>query len=440
MHHREHLGQRRGFGRGERADRLVAVQQRVDGVQVRLGPAQVGQVEPGHGGPLQGVGQVVHGEGPVGQPEVEHPGHHRVRARRRPGQVGRVPVAVAPLPGQPGQQRRGPPDGGQHEPGQVVRPGPAVQVGGQPRAPAGQPLELRERVGRDDQLAAAGEHGRRAGRQREAVRREVQPGQRRPGRPRVAETGVRGPGHRVPVQIEAAGDLVHFVDEVAVLGGRRAVRGAQHRGCGDTARPQVADERVLHAQLGRRAHPDVVPLDEQVDAAAADQARRRHGPRAAPGDHLVVAGGPSQGGAGDTVRGGGREQGPEAGLGVAGQHRADLRAGQRAPVRLDQLLAHAVDQARGRGRTDHPAHRDPLAETGDGYTGRVPLGKNESRRARDGTAGSVALATGSSLRRHYPVRFRRSVARDPVGQPPSQPGQPELPCGCLMLPLSHGYF
>src|ERR1700733_13252565 len=43
--------------------------------------------------------------------------------------------------------------------------------------------------------------------------------------------------------------------------------------------------------------------------------------------------------------------------------------------------------------------------------------------------GVLGAVTAASLRRHYPVRFKRSVARGPYGQPPSQPGQPELPCG-----------
>src|SRR5579862_9286797 len=45
------------------------------------------------------------------------------------------------------------------------------------------------------------------------------------------------------------------------------------------------------------------------------------------------------------------------------------------------------------------------------------------------TCESDVATMALSLRRHYPVRFERSVALRPDGQPPSQPGRSELPCG-----------
>jgi len=120
-----------GFGRAERAHRLVAVQEHRGRGQVHVSLAGAGQVEPGHHGAFERDGEIVHGERPVGQPEVKDPGHLGVWCGRGPREVRRVPVTVAPLPRQLRQQRRGAADQRRHELLEVTRPAALGQVGGQ---------------------------------------------------------------------------------------------------------------------------------------------------------------------------------------------------------------------------------------------------------------------------------------------------------------------
>ena len=259
-----------------------------------------------------------------------------------------MPVAMPPLPFQPGEQRRGAADHGQMVPGEVAAPVAAGQVAGEAGAPAGDRVHLGERVRRGDDAAGTGEHRRWPGRPGEPGRRPVQPGERGPRRPGMAGAQVRGPRHRVPVQVDARRHLVHLVHEVAFLDHGPAGRRAQDRWHRQAAGAQVRGERVLGGELGGGADAHVMALDEDGAGAVADQARGRHRPRAAPGDDGSGArrgGGP--GAAGGQVAPGGQA--------VPGEHRAHLVAGERGPVRLDQLLAHAVHQP---GRGPRPGHGD----------------------------------------------------------------------------------
>jgi len=130
VHDGQHQRQRDGFGPGQRPDRLIAVQEDGGGGQVGTGRAGLRQVEPAHHGALERQGQVVHGEGPVGQAEVEDPGDPGVGRGRGPGEVGRMPVAVRPLRAQRGQLRRGPADRRDQDLGEVLLPAAFGQVGG----------------------------------------------------------------------------------------------------------------------------------------------------------------------------------------------------------------------------------------------------------------------------------------------------------------------
>src|SRR5439155_22460722 len=137
----------------------------------------------------------------------------------------------------------------------------------------------------------------------------------------------------------------------------------------------------------------VMALYEDGVGAPADQARSRHRPRAAPGDDGSVAGRPIGGAPG-----------------IAAEHGAHLVAGEGGPVGLDQLLAHAVDE---------PGRRLPAHAVTPLLTPRSPRGAGSPplRALPQGTVTNVSgvaadvTATTSSLRRHYPVRFKRSVAR-----------------------------
>jgi hypothetical protein len=191
VHDGQDVRQRGGFGRGERAHLLVAVQDDRGGGQVNVGRAGAGQVEPAHHGALEREGEVVHGERPVGQPEVEDPGRLRVRRGGGPGQVGRVPVAVAPLPWQRGHEGRGAADQRGHELGEVTRPAALDQVGGQVGTPADEPIHLGERVSRGSDLTGIHQHRRRPGREREVRRGQVQARQRRASRVGVTQVSVR---------------------------------------------------------------------------------------------------------------------------------------------------------------------------------------------------------------------------------------------------------
>jgi hypothetical protein len=139
VHDGQDARQSSGLGHAERAHRLVAVQDHRGRGQVDVSLAGAGQVEPGHHGAFERDGEIVHGEGLVGQPEVKDPGHLSVRRGRGPGQVGRMPVAVPPLPRQLRQQRGGAADQRCHELLEVTRPAALGQVGGQVGAPGGEP-------------------------------------------------------------------------------------------------------------------------------------------------------------------------------------------------------------------------------------------------------------------------------------------------------------
>jgi hypothetical protein len=126
---RQDRGQRGGFSHGQRAYLLVSVQQGGCGAQVgvnRAGP----QVEPGHHAALERDGQVMHGERTVSQPEVEDPGDLRAGTSRGPRQVGRVPVAVPPLPRQRPGPRGGAADQRKQDGGEIFGPVASGQVGG----------------------------------------------------------------------------------------------------------------------------------------------------------------------------------------------------------------------------------------------------------------------------------------------------------------------
>jgi len=106
MDHGQEPDQGGGFAGAQRPNRLVSLQEGRRPSEVGGGAAGLGQVEPGHYAALHADGQVVYGERPVGQAEVEDPGHASCcrgclgTLGGGPGQVGRMPVTVCPLPGQ----------------------------------------------------------------------------------------------------------------------------------------------------------------------------------------------------------------------------------------------------------------------------------------------------------------------------------------------------
>jgi hypothetical protein len=231
----------------------------------------------------------VHGEGPVGQPEVEDPGHLRVRRGRGPGEVGRVPVAVRPLRAQRGQPRRGAPDQRDQDLVEVFLPAASRQVGGQ-RGTRGHQCGGRvQRVRRGDDPTGVHQHGGGPGGPPEVRGGQVQPGQRRARRVGVPEAGVRRPADRVAVQVDAVGDLVHLVAEVPAPQHRPPVGQPHHGRDRQPPRAQVGGEVVLGRELLRGADADVVALDEDRRVAVPDQRGGRHRPRTAPGHHGPAA-------------------------------------------------------------------------------------------------------------------------------------------------------
>ena len=272
-----------------------------------------------------------------------------------------MPVPVPPQPLQRAEQRRGAGDRREEVPREVAAPVAAVQVTGEPGA-AGDRGHPGERVRRGDDVTGAGQHRRRPGRPGESGRRLVQPGERGARRPGVAGAQVGGPRHRVPVQVEARRHLLHLVDEIAAGHRGPAGRGAPDRRPGHAVGAQVAGERVLGGELAGGADAGVVTLHEHGAVAVADQARGRHRPRAAPGDD--GAGGRRDGvpraAGGPAVPGGHVVSGGHV---VPGEHGAHLVAGERGPVRLDQFLAHAVNEPRRRALPGH----DPPWPRQDGY-------------------------------------------------------------------------
>ena len=169
------------------------------------------------------------------------------------------------------------------------------QVSGQGGPRAGQPAHLGERVGGTDDLAGVHQHRSRAGRPVEALRGQVQAGQRRAGRVGVTEAGVRRPADRLPVQVDAVRDLVSLVAKIpAPQHGPEPVnpvivRHAEHGRDGLGAGAQVIGESVLGRELCGRPDAEVVPLDEDGRVAVPDQRGGGHRARAAPDHHGLAA-------------------------------------------------------------------------------------------------------------------------------------------------------
>ena len=328
MHDRQQQRERDGFGPGQPPDGLVAVQEDRRGGEVGGGRAGFRQVEPAHHGAFERQGQVVHGGGPVGQPEVEDPGYLRVGRGRGPGEVGRVPVAVRPLRAQLGQPRRGPPDQRDQDLLEVLLPAASRQVRGQRGARGHQARRHVQRVRRGDDLAGVHQRGEGPGGPPEVRGGQVQAGQRRSRCVGVAQAGVRRPADCVAVQVEAAGDLVNFVAEVPAPqhGLHPLTVGQPHHGRDrQSARPQVSREVVLGCELLRGADADVVALDEDHHVAVPDQRGGRHRPGAAPGHHGQAA---------------------EPARVAAAQDGEQLVVGEREPVGFGQVTAHAVNDVR----------------------------------------------------------------------------------------------
>jgi hypothetical protein len=271
------------FGRAERAHRLVAVQDHRGRGQVDVGLAGAGQAEPGHHGAFERDGEIVHGEGPVSQPEVENSRHLGIRRGRGPRQVRRMPVAVSPLPRQLRQQRRGAADQRCHELLEVTRRATLGQVGGQGGAPGGEPGHLSQRVGCGNDLAGVHQHRGRPGRVPEIGGGQVQPRERRAGRVGVPQVSVRRPADRVAVQVHPAGQFVRLVAPRPAPKHGLAVGKPPDGGHRLSPVAQVADQGVLGGELVRVPDADVVALDEDGQAARPDQRGRGHRPRAAPG-------------------------------------------------------------------------------------------------------------------------------------------------------------
>ena len=336
----------------------------------------------------------------VGQPEVDHRGNVGIGARRGPGEVGRVPVPVSPEPPQARKQRREPADRGQEVSGEVISPGLLIQVAGQAAAAGGQAGHGRERVGGRDDRAGVHEHRRGAGRQAEARAGPVEAGQRGARRPGVRRAGERFPRQHVPVQIEPGGRCVHLVEVVAGQHRAGAARQAQHRWHGHPEGLQVVSEGVLGGQL--RGGPDehVVAFDENLRAAAVHQGRRGHRPGTAPPDRRL-AGGPR----------------------VPGQHRAHLRVGERRPVGLDEVPAHAVREGHVGASPGGKPPRNPPSAIPGGMPPRNPPSAIPGGKPPRNPPSAIPGGRPPGAPRWPTARFLRHRAGAPLAQgaPPPEP-------------------
>ena len=144
----------------------------------------------------------------------------------------------------------------------------------------------------------------------------MQPRQRCPGGPGVAEADEGRPGHRIPVDIDPGRGLVHLVDNAARSDYGPAGRCVQDSGHRYAAGPEVGGESVLSPQLVGSTSPYVMTLYEDTFMAPAGQPCRRHRPRAVPGYDGPVSGGAA---VRDTL----------VAHRVVGQHGSDLVLGQR---------------------------------------------------------------------------------------------------------------
>src|SRR5579863_7514896 len=108
MHDRQNLRERRYLDLVERANLAVAVEQCTSGTEVKVDPPLACEIQPVDGASFERNGEVVHGEGAIGETEVEHANHGCVRACRAPCEIGGVPISVPPLRCESGEDWRDP--------------------------------------------------------------------------------------------------------------------------------------------------------------------------------------------------------------------------------------------------------------------------------------------------------------------------------------------
>jgi len=329
VNHRQHLDERGPFNLVERLHILVPVQQCVDGCEVRGDETGPGQIEPVDSAALERHRQVVHGEGAIRETEVEYFLDGGVRARRTPGQVRGVPVAVTPLRYECSQQRRGFLDRGEVVTGEVHQKGAMGNGPGEARACGHEALKLDERVGGRDDRAGARENPRPGWRQREVSSGSMKARERATRRSGVAETGEGVPRRHIAVKVYAGDPRADLVKVIDILHCRVSVRASKDGGECLTAGSQVTRELVFNAQSLRCANRNVMTLHEDRFVRAVNESRGGHWPWTAPrhegsschayslvsievtknGPHFVVS--------------------------------------ERGPVRFDERLAHSVHESTG---------------------------------------------------------------------------------------------
>ncbi len=105
---RGHGRERGRFFAGERADGFVAIEKRVEMVEMDSRGLfwVLDECQPLHDVALDGVGQVVDGVGAVGEAEVDDGGGAARRGRIAPEKIGGVKIVVGPERGERGQERR----------------------------------------------------------------------------------------------------------------------------------------------------------------------------------------------------------------------------------------------------------------------------------------------------------------------------------------------
>ena len=237
----------------------------VDGHSRRGVSGSLTSVEPLDDVALDGVGQIVHGVGAVGEAEVDDGRGARVgrldRSRKDWRRADRCGSRAGVSAGRAAQVRRERARGGR---GPVRRR--RARLHGEPATGARRDsapwLRWDRSAAKMVKLATSG-RGLRGGAAK-SLRGKMETRERLPGGMRVGRGAKRRPGDRVLVEIDARGDFVHLVGPVADFDRGFSRGGSKDARDGCAVGEQMREKTMLLEQALAIAHGCVMALDEDV--------------------------------------------------------------------------------------------------------------------------------------------------------------------------------
>src|SRR5450830_2112981 len=146
----------------------------------------------------------------------------------------------------------------------------------------------------------------------------------------VASATQRRPGWRVPIQIQACSEGVHFIGPLPIADCRGSVNCCQYGAHSNTATAQVMHERMLFNQPRSIAYCVVMAFDEHLHVGRCHDTTSRKWPRAVPD-----------------------QMGDGAHLRIVPQYVSDFLCRQSRPVRNQRVAMHTMAKRQGRGGATH---------------------------------------------------------------------------------------